>query len=56
MKRLEEIIGEERTKLDAKYLRAYRKSFKYKSGGFSGEDLVKFRQDFMRKNKIETGV
>ena len=55
MKRLEEIIGDEKVKLEAKYLRAHRKYFK-DSGGFSGDDLVKFRQEFLRKNKISAGV
>jgi hypothetical protein len=55
MRRLEEITGEERVALEKKYLRAHRKFAKGKSR-IDGSDLIKFRLDFMWKNKISTGI
>lgn len=60
LKPLDEIKGEARAKLERTYARAYKKFHAAHYAEFrqvpSAADLVKFRQDFMKKNKISTGI
>ena len=60
LKPLNEITGEARKKLERSYCRAYKKFHMAHFAKFrqfpAGSDLVKFRQDFMQKNKISTGI
>ncbi len=57
--RLEDITGDDRTKLERSYLRAHRKFFREHlktHPAVSGDDLVRFRQTFLKKKHIITGV
>jgi len=60
LKPLSEITGEAREKLERSYARAYKKFATAHFAEFrqhpSSADLVKFRQAFMQKNKISTGI
>jgi len=57
--RLEDITGDARTKLERSYLRAHRRFFAEhikQHGHVSGDELVRFRQMFLKKKNITSGV